>query len=232
MAARLTTAEQATIAAWETHARHRAATENPQPVTVPTRMCWTQHPNLGPGAELLGPLPGRRVVELGCGTGDNLAHLAARHDALAVGVDAAATQIHRARARWGHLPQLRFHHADAANWLADGSEPADVCYAIFGAFDFTPPQPLLALVAARLQPGGRLALSTRHPDRATAGTGQRRADRLRLPDGSHASITRTVATPSQWCLLLHQAGFTVDAVLEPIANGDHTPCCIIIAATH
>ncbi len=45
-------------------------------------MEWSTHPGLGPGAEILGldlDLRCKRILELGCGPGHNVAHLAKHH---------------------------------------------------------------------------------------------------------------------------------------------------------
>lgn len=110
-------------AAWDRRARQRADTERAGPAPVGTRIDWTQHPGHGPSAELLGELTGRRVVELGCGPGDTIAHLAARHDADATGVDASPAQIARARTRFGHISGLRFTVNEASTWLAGDTTP-------------------------------------------------------------------------------------------------------------
>ena len=58
--------------------------------------------------DLLDPRPGQRVLDLGCGTGDLTAKIAER-GATVVGLDADASMIERARARF---PDLEFVHGD------------------------------------------------------------------------------------------------------------------------
>ena len=105
----MTTAAADNIAAWQAHAEQRLADGPPQPREPPTRMQWGQQPDLGPGAEILGALAGRRVLELGCGPSHNLAHLVRHHHSIGTGVDAAPAQILRARAgeaeKGPHEPQ-------------------------------------------------------------------------------------------------------------------------------
>ncbi|WP_165953750.1 class I SAM-dependent methyltransferase [Streptomyces sp. 8K308] len=141
--------------------RRRAA----ERLTPPARLELTRRPGNGPDASLLGDLAGALVVELGCGSGHNLAHLTT-HGARCVGVDSNPVKIHRARTLYGHLPRLQFRHESAADCLR-GLRPGsvDACLSIFGAFSFIDPRPLLAAVAIALRPGGRLLIVLRADDR-------------------------------------------------------------------
>ena len=115
----------------------------------------------------LDPSPAHRgrVIELGCGSGHNLAHLAARYAAIGVGVDHNPAKIARARAAYGHLPGARFTLADARRYLtAAQPRSADLVVSIFGAFSFTDPLPLLTETARVLRPGGLLAITLRADD--------------------------------------------------------------------
>ncbi|MDX6743803.1 class I SAM-dependent methyltransferase [Actinocorallia sp. A-T 12471] len=133
---------------------------------IPDRFEWTRAPGIGPPLSVLGDLTGRRVLELGCGSGHNLAHLAYQHGALAVGVDHDPAKIDRARETYREIPGLSFVQSDATAFL--GSQPSgsyDLVLSIFGAFSFTDPLPLTAHSARVLRPGGRLALTLRTTDR-------------------------------------------------------------------
>ncbi|MBA9007998.1 ubiquinone/menaquinone biosynthesis C-methylase UbiE [Actinomadura cellulosilytica] len=105
------------------------------------------------------------MLELGCGGGHNLAHLAAHHGARATGIDHDPTKIERARASYGTIPDLTFIQADAAPYLAARpSASLDLCLSIFGAYSFTDPVPLLVETARVLRPGGLLAATFRATD--------------------------------------------------------------------
>lgn len=130
-----------------------------QPVVEPW---WTPWAGVGPGHDLLGDLTGLTVVELGCGNGDNAAALASAGGEV-TGIDNDLAKLQRARWCWRGVSQLTFEHADAAIWLASLTTPVDVVCSIFGALSFTPPEPLLDLIAGCLPPCGRLALSARTP---------------------------------------------------------------------
>jgi SAM-dependent methyltransferase len=105
------------------------------------------------------------VVELGCGSGHNLAVLAARHGANATGVDRDPAKAARARELYGGVPGVQVVQADAAAHLAAlPAASVDVCLSVFGALSFSPPGPLLAAAARALRPGGLLAVTLRADD--------------------------------------------------------------------
>lgn len=147
------------------HRDHQAPDRSSLPasrLTPPARFEWTRQPGTGPSTGTLGNLAGATVVELGCGSGHNLAHLVARHGAAGIGVDSDPAKISRARTGYGHLPSIRFTLADARHYLSaavPGS--ADVVLSIFGALSFTDPPPLLTGTARILRPGGLLAVTLR-----------------------------------------------------------------------
>ncbi|MCW2939879.1 MAG: methyltransferase type 11 [Actinomycetia bacterium] len=117
------------LAAWQTYATEALTTET-GPARPPTRLDWCQIPGIGPGAEILGDITGLRVLELGCGTGNTSAYLAAA-GAPVTGVDSAAAQIQRARLRWQH-PNLDFVHAEASDHLQRPGPRFDAIVSVFG----------------------------------------------------------------------------------------------------
>jgi SAM-dependent methyltransferase len=132
---------------------------------VRPRLEWTRQPGTGPPPGILGNLTGKAVVELGCGSGHNLAVLAARYGATATGIDRDPAKVARARELYGNVPGLQVIQADAAGYLAT-LPPAslDACLSIFGALSFSPPGPLLQAAAQALRPGGLLAVTLRASD--------------------------------------------------------------------
>lgn len=134
-------------------------------MTIPTRFEWTRAPGIGPASNVLGDLTGRTVVELGCGSGRNLAHLVAYRGARGIGIDHDPTKISRATGFYGHLPGIAFRLSsavEALSTLAPGS--VDVCLSVFGALSFSEPGPLLAAVARALRFEGLLATTLRADD--------------------------------------------------------------------
>lgn len=138
----------------------------PQRVTVPECFEWTRAAGVGPSPAALGDLTNRRVIELGCGAGHNLAHLVVHHHAQAVGIDCDPTKVRRARRAYGVLSNLTFFCAEATAFLREQPTASfDLGLSIFGAFSFGAPEPLLAELSRVLRPGGKLALSFRATDR-------------------------------------------------------------------
>jgi SAM-dependent methyltransferase len=136
---------------------------------VRTRLEWTRQPGTGPPSEILGDLADRVVVELGCGAGHNLAVLAVRYGAIAVGIDHDPAKVARARELYGGIPGLRLIQADAACYLAAlPAASVDVCLSVFGAFSFSSPGPLLAAAAHALRPAGLLVITLRAGDHRDA----------------------------------------------------------------
>jgi SAM-dependent methyltransferase len=132
----------------------------------PERFELTRVPGVGPDASLLGDLAGSVVVEIGCGSGHNLAHLVARHGAVGIGIDHDPAKIHRARTFYGNLPGLQFIHGDAEHELqhrAPGS--VDAVLSIFGALSFTDDlRALLRACSRAFSPHGRLLVTLRADD--------------------------------------------------------------------
>jgi SAM-dependent methyltransferase len=132
---------------------------------IPARLEWTRLRGTGPLISVLGPITGRTVIEMGCGTGHNLAHLAARHGSSGVGIDHDPVKIARARRLYGQISGLTFMLGDAATLMAAMSPAsADMCVSIFGALSFTAPCPILSSAAHVLRPGGLLAITLRAGD--------------------------------------------------------------------
>lgn len=112
---------------------------------------------------LLGPLPGRHVLDLACGHG-RVARELARLGATVAGVDLSAALLAKAREQEQDQPLgIRYLHADAAAApdLADESFDGVVCN--FGLADIDDLEGALATVARVLKPGGFFAFSILHP---------------------------------------------------------------------
>jgi trans-aconitate methyltransferase len=107
--------------------------------------------------ELLAALPGERVLDLGCGTGDHVALLRSRR-VVADGVDASPEMIARAIDKYPDFPY--FAVADARELgVSDGVVASEAGYdAVFSnaVLHWIPePAKVAASVAAALKPGGR-----------------------------------------------------------------------------
>ena len=112
-------------------------------------------------------LDGRRVIEVGCGTGRNTIWLAERA-ASVVGLDFSQAMLHRARARLAD-PRVRFVQHDArTTWpLADSS--ADLIIAMLILEHVERVETVFAEAARVLTAGGQFFVCELHPMRQHAG---------------------------------------------------------------
>lgn len=180
---------------------------------------WTQYPDHGPSAEVLGVGPGADVLELGCGKGGNLAHLAAL-GARVVGVDVSAVQVQDATAHWGNV--LDLHHTDALTYLTSGGDRFDAVFSVFGAVWFTDPAALLPAIRSRLRTGGVLAFSHFPPGGRFSDEAQR---------SGRITVQRWDCGPDQWLRLLAEYDFiAATACVLPAPSGqDHTGTLLVRA---
>ncbi|MFG2615686.1 class I SAM-dependent methyltransferase [Streptomyces anulatus] len=197
-------------------------------------MEWGTYPAVGPGAEVLGrSLRGRRVLELGCGQGQNAAHLADRHRAQVTAIDLIDLQIQHARDRYGEVPGLTLLACDAMRFLQHTATVFDIIYSVFGAVGLADPWTLLAAIARRLRPHGLLGFSVPHPGRpGTRPTGgsQPRHGTIRLPDGSRRPVARWELSVADWRRALAQADMRAVTVRELGHPGrDHPTALLVIA---
>ena len=194
------------VDAWERYAQGRTPRREVNASGARTWLNWTQYPDHGPDESILGDLQGRTVLELGCGTGCNLAHLSTL-GATCTGVDIAPSQHEKAVARWGHLPRLTFHTAEVTDYLSRTAGPFDVVLSIFGPVWFTDPEQLLPLIHKRLSPGGVLAFSHRPPVEGMEPVGALREAK---------AVIRWDHSPEEWSAFLTSAGFS-DVEAETIS---------------
>lgn len=158
-----------------------------------TWLNWTQYADHGPDESVLGPVAGRRVLELGSGSGGNLAHLVTL-GATGQGVDVAPAREAVARGRWGGLPGLAFRTAEATAFLSETEETFDLVLSIFGAVWFVDPDTLIPLIRSRMAAGGILAFS--HVPPGSQG-----------PKPAKAGL-RHDRTPDEWGRILTGHGFS------------------------
>lgn len=105
----------------------------------------------------LGPISGRRIVDVGCGTA-RLAALLAAHGAKVIGIDLDAAMLAVAATR---LPAGLVRADAAALPLRDGSVDAAVAVA---TLEFTTdPEKVLAEMARITRPGGRVVAAVLNP---------------------------------------------------------------------
>ncbi|WP_426364429.1 class I SAM-dependent methyltransferase [Streptomyces sp. E-08] len=198
--------------AWDVWGAARPGRGATNAVGAATWFNWTQWPDHGPDEKILGDLSGARVLDLGCGSGGNLAHLVAR-GAHAVGVDISPVQVTKARERWPHLDVRLW---TAQEFLAAATDGFEVVYSVFGAAWFTDPAGLLPLVHARLAPGGVYVFSHNPP--ALEGCYGPQASQMQPPEkgAEPLYVKRWDYEPEAWAEILRTHGFT-DVTAEVIA---------------
>jgi 8-oxo-dGTP pyrophosphatase MutT (NUDIX family) len=196
--------------AWHTYGDHHLRRGTVLPELE--RFDWGLR-DIGPGAEILGELAGRRVLDLGCGPGRHAAHLVRAYGASVDAVDSSPTQYERARARYDSLPGLRLIRADAVEHLGT-AEPYDVVYSV-NAVPYIDPGRLLPALATALRPGGTLCFTVLHTNSRGDGPSSVVASRpelLRLAGGGEVTVRMWVLTPELWTDLLGAQGLRVEGV--------------------
>ena len=99
--------------------------------------------------ELLAPQPGERILDLGCGTGQLTAEIAAS-GADVVGLDSSTEMLGQARQNY---PKLRFMLADATSFRLE--EPVDAVFSNAALHWVKNGEAAVQSIAAALRPGGR-----------------------------------------------------------------------------
>jgi len=178
-------------------------------------------------ARLLGPVAGRRVLEVGCGAAQCSRWLAAQ-GATVVGVDLSAAQLGHSRLldeRTGSdVPVVQ---ADAED-LPFAAGSFDVAFSAFGAVPFVADAPRLMREVARvLRPSGRWVFSLTHPVRwcfpddpgeaglvAAFGYWDRRAY-VETDERGEPAYVEHHRTLGDLVRALRAAGLVLDDLLEP-----------------
>ncbi|MFF4286272.1 class I SAM-dependent methyltransferase [Streptomyces sp. NPDC001633] len=203
--------------AWDFYSQSKPQRRKTNALGESTWFNWTQYPDHGPGAELLSLPTGGRALDLGCGSGGNLAHLATL-GMRAVGVDLSPAQLAKARERWPDTEGRELHQGEALDYLAS-AESFDAIYSVFGAAYFTDPALMLPAVLERLKPAGVFVMS-QYP--AVEGCyGCQAAYISRGPEDDPAVVKRWDYGTETWEALLKEFGFCegTAAVLPAPAEG-------------
>ena len=116
------------------------------------------------------PVPGGRVVDLGCGTGHLTAELHVRMEAAeTVGIDSSASMLARAQAEHADVPGLSFALGDIGTWLG---RDLDLVFANASLQWVDDHLNLLARMRTALGKGGQIAFQVpsnfRHPSHLLA----------------------------------------------------------------
>ena len=156
---------------------------------------------------LLPDLSGKRVVELGCGTGKNTAALTEANEVVALDLSAAMLERARAKVVADHV---RFIQLDLTESLPFGGGTFDLAMIDLVLEHIEDVESVLGEVARVLRPGGAVLLLEFHPYRQLLGKGARFADHetgddVRVPTFVH-STTEFVEAGLQAGLTLEHLG--------------------------
>lgn len=200
---------------------------------VPERLPWCFWNGVGPGDEVLGPLRGRRVLDIGSGPGHHAVHLARAHGALVDAVELSPTQHQRAVSHFGNEPHVRFVNSHVVDHLSQESG-YDVAYAI-NTLACTAPHPVLAALRDGLVDGARLVFCALHTGQdavAPSPTVGSRSATVQLKDQEPIPVRMWVLTPELWTQLLHDHEFTVDAIDLLRAPESDNPVVVQLVQAH
>lgn len=194
-------------------------------------------PDIGTEADfrLLGNLAGKRVLELGCAAGQNLAVMA-KQGAVAIGLDFASDQLAAAR-RLAEQQKVRveLHKGDLAELVFLRADSIDVAFSAYALGLVTDLNRVFRQVHRVLKQGAPLVFSMPHPashliddDDPDQPLLIRRSyfDRTSVNyDWEGLPLSAHHHTVSDLFTGLSRANFRVDTVLEPEppANGQRSP---------
>jgi SAM-dependent methyltransferase len=117
------------------------------------------------------------AIDLCCGTGAALSHLAPRTRGRLVGLDASPGMLAEARRRWAHARAVELIEGDALEPPTElhGAFDQVTCYGAFGHVLAKDEPRLVAAVHRLLRPGGRFVFVTTERGRPTIGRALARA---------------------------------------------------------
>lgn len=169
-------------------------------------------------ARYLGPIRGRRILEVGCGAGRWSLGLRSA-GARPVGIDLSLRQLHTARrlSRDRPLPLVRGN----AESLPFGDGTFDLTFCDWGALTFADPKRAIPECARVLRRGGRLIFATASPirflafDRRNYRQGRRLTHRYfglhRLEGGTSVEFQLTYG---EWIALFVKSGLAIERLVE------------------
>jgi SAM-dependent methyltransferase len=215
------------IDAWDRIAARRRAGDAPAPAAV------AYGPDLPTDADLRlgGDVRGKRVLDVGCGGGENAVALA-RQGAHVIALDRSTAQLHLARTRTDASEvRVEFHESDAADLAFLRADSIDLAFAIGVLGEIEDIDRLFRQVHRVLRPGAAFVCAYDHPvaltvGRDDGGPGALPLGRLEVRrsyfDPAPLEVTRdgerftlfphTIATVFA---AFHRAGYRVDTLLEP-----------------
>ena len=200
---------------WDADADDYQAAHGDQLAHAPT--AWGAYRVPEAELQILGPVAGLDVLELGCGAAQWSIALAAQ-GARVVGLDVSQAQLSHARLG---APALTLVQASGEQ-LPFAGESFDIVFCDHGAMSFCDPEISTAECARLLRPGGLLAFCCTHPmlyltwdDAREQQTRKLQIDyeqlgRMALEEGT----IDWVLPPGAWVRVLRANGFEVDDLVE------------------
>lgn len=197
-----------------------AQARRPSGLLAPLVGLWLERENRRLNAaamRLLAARPEEHLLELGCGSGHSLAHLAACGATRLAAVDLSLAMVRRARRRSPALRALaRAGHLDircaATEALPFPSSQFDVALAVNVLYFWRPPLAALREIRRVLRPGGRLMLAAESAETladagATAETGFTvfsvpALTALCTEAGFDFISVQTISEPASYCVLV------------------------------
>jgi SAM-dependent methyltransferase len=176
---------------------------------------------------LLGPVDGRRILDLGCGAGHNAA-LLAQQGAKVIAVDTLADHLERARSRAERAAvRVELHQAQLAELPFLRSDSIDAALSVMALATEDDLARVFRQVHRVLKPEASFVLTLPHPAfalfdptaedplRVVRRYDDHTAKRWELDDRDVIDHPRTFG---ELFTTLHRGGFHVDQVIEPIAT--------------
>jgi SAM-dependent methyltransferase len=158
---------------------------------------------------------GARVVEIGCGTGRNLARVLAGGAVAYLGVDGSPNMLAAARARAEAAdPRVEFAQAEVGDGLPVADAACDAALIVLVLEHLAALAPLCAELARIVRPGGHVRIVELHADRIAAGT----VAHFQLDDGE-VRFTSAAHAPAALAAALTDAGFGAVRFVEHRAAG-------------
>ncbi|MFD7233666.1 class I SAM-dependent methyltransferase [Streptomyces sp. NPDC059881] len=198
--------------AWTVYGQRQLNREFMPP--VPDQLNWTPWEGVGPGAEILDEIAGKRVLDIGSGAGHHAVHLARAHGALMTAIELSPTQHKRAIQHFSDVRGVRFLKSDVVEHLR-AAEPYDAAYAI-GTVACIDPLYLLPALRDGLGHGARLVFSALHTNlhgHAPSSVIVPRQEMIRIRDQEPIPLQMWVLTPQLWEDVLVDYGFRVEAII-------------------
>jgi ubiquinone/menaquinone biosynthesis C-methylase UbiE len=140
--------------------------------------------------DLLGAVPGRRILEVGCGLGDDAASLAklVAPGGSVVAIDGSQTMIETARGRHGDVAGLSFDVADAAHLPFDDAS-FDACRIDRVLQHLADPASAILEMVRVIRPGGVLVAYDNDWEVISRNDADRWSDELRTADAEGRFFT-------------------------------------------